>query len=187
MNRHLPLAIACFAATCALAQDAPRRKSGLWEISMTMPQMPAPMVSRQCVDQNTDDLGRQPSRGGPENCSKKSVRREGGSVIVESVCQIEGSTATSRGVFTGDFATSYKGDMTTRFVPPLQGSTESKMSFQARLTGPCAPGQKPGEIAVQGTPGGMDMQKMMDAARSGKMDPEQARRMAEELRKQYGK
>ena len=188
MRPHLLFAAFLLAAASALAQDAPRRKSGLWEISMTMPQMPAPMVSRQCVDQNTDDIGRQPSRGGPEQCSRKSVRREGGNVIVESVCQVEGSTATSRGVFTGDFATSYKGDMTTRFVPPMNGMAESKMNFQARLTGPCAPGQKPGDVAVQGMPGGRgDMQKMMEGARSGNMSPDEARRMAEELRKQYQK
>jgi hypothetical protein len=51
------------------------------------------------------------------------------------------------------------------------------MNFQARLTGPCAPGQKPGDVVMQGMPGGM--------GRSGAMDPEQARRMAEELRKKY--
>ena len=86
-----------------------------------------------------------PSRGAPENCSKKSVRREGGSVIIESVCQVEGSTATTRGVFTGDLATSYNGDMTTRFDPPMNGMAESKMS------------------------------------------PDQARRMAEEMQRKYGK
>ncbi|MEK6245597.1 MAG: DUF3617 family protein [Pseudomonadota bacterium] len=180
MRPRLLFAGLFLAAATAFAQDAPRRKSGLWEISMTMPQMAAPMVSRQCVDEKTDNLASRPSRGGPpEKCSKNSVRREGNSVIVESVCQMEGSTATSRGVFTGDFATSYKGDMTTRFVPPLHGSAESKMGFQARLTGPCAPGQKPGDIAVQGMPGG--------GGKAGRMDPEQARRMAEEMRKQYGK
>lgn len=178
MRQHLLFAVLFLAAAAASAEDAPRRKSGLWEISMASPQMPAPMVSRQCVDQNTDDFGKSPSRGGPENCSKKSVRREGGNVIVESVCQIDGSTATTRGVFTGDFASAYKGDMTTRFAPPLHGSAESKMSFQARLTGPCAPGQKPGEVMVQGMPG---------KSGSGKMSPDEARRMAEEMRKQYGK
>jgi len=93
------------------------------------------------------------------------------------VCQVEGSTATTRGVFTGDFATSYKGDMTTTFAPPMHGMAESRMSFQARLTGPCAPGQKPGDVAVQGIPGGG----------AGRMSPEDARRMAEEMRKQQGR
>lgn len=176
MRRFLFLLIFSLCTAGALAQDAPKRKSGLWEISVTMPQMPAPMISRQCVDEKTDDFGSRPSRSGAENCSKKSVRREGGSVIVESVCQIEGSTATSRGVFTGDFGTSYKGEMTTSFNPPMHGMAESKMRFEGRLTGPCAPGQKPGDIAVQGMPGN-----------TGRMDPDQARRMAEEMRKQYQK
>ena len=143
MQRFLFLLIVSLGAAGALAQDAPRRKPGLWEISMTMGRMPAPMVSRQCVDEKTDDFGSRPTRsGGAEKCSKKSVRREGGSVILESVCQAEGSTATSRGVFTGDFTTAYKGDMTTTFSPPLNGMGEMKMTFQARYTGPCAPGQK---------------------------------------------
>jgi len=135
------LLLSCLGLAAALAQDAPRRKSGLWEISMSSPQMPAPMVSRQCVDEKTDDFARRPSQG-REQCSKQSVRREGGNVVVETVCVIEGSTATTRGVFGGDFTTSYKGDMVTKFSPPLHGQAESKMSFQARHLGPCAPGQK---------------------------------------------
>ncbi len=174
----LPLfAMLFLVAAGAAAQDAPKRKSGLWEVSMSSPQMPAPMVTRQCVDEKTDDMARGP-RGGSEKCSKTSVRREGGSVIVESVCQVEGSTATSRGVFSGDFGSAYKGEMTTRFNPPLRGMAESKMNFQARLTGPCAPGQKPGDASVQGMPGG---------GRKGGMDAEQARRMAEEMMKKYQK
>ena len=175
MKRFLSLAVLLVLATSVAAQDAPRRKSGLWEISMSSSQMPAPMVARQCVDEKTDDMGKQPSRGG-EKCSKQSVRREGGNVIVESVCQVEGSTATSRGVFSGDFNSAYKGEMTTRFVPPMHGMAESKMNFQARLTGPCAPGQKPGAVAVQGMPGS-----------AGGMSQDDMRRMAEEMQRKYGK
>lgn len=178
MNRILSLVVLSILATGAAAQDAPRRKSGLWEISMSSPQMPAPMVSRQCVDEKTDDMGKSAGRGGPEKCSKQSMRREGGSIIVESVCQVEGSTATSRGVFSGDFNSSYKGEMTTRFTPPLHGTAESKMNFQARLTGPCAPGQKPGDVAVQG---------MSGKAGAGGMSADEARRMVEEMQRKYGK
>ena len=181
MIRFLVLSVLLFSTAGASAQDAPKRKSGLWEISMTMPQMPAPMVSKQCVDQNTDDLGKSASRDPSTKCSKQSVRREGGNVIVESVCQIEGSTATTRGVFSGDFSSAYKGEMTTKFVPPLHGSAENKMKFQARHTGPCAPGQKPGDVVMQGMPGG-------GAGRpAGRMSADDARRMADEMRKQYGK
>ncbi len=179
MKRFLSPAILCILATAAAAQDVPRRKSGLWEISMSSPQMPAPMVSRQCVDEKTDDMSKGASRGGAEKCSRQSLRREGGNVIVESVCQIEGSTATSRGVFSGDFKSAYKGEMTTRFVPPMHGMTESKMNFQARLTGPCAPGQKPGAVSVQGMPGGKGA--------AGGMSADEARRMVEEMQRKYGK
>ena len=118
------LLLLCTGIPLALAQDAPKRKSGLWEISMSSAQMPAPMVSRQCVDEKTDDFARRPSQG-REQCSKQSVRREGANVIVESVCQVEGSTATNRGVFSGDFTSAYKGEMTTRFNPPMHGGSRS--------------------------------------------------------------
>jgi hypothetical protein len=180
MIRFLLLPVLFLCAAGASAQDAPKRKSGLWEISMSMPQMPAPMVSRQCVDQNSDDLGKSASRDPSTKCSKQSVRREGGNVIVESVCQMEGSTATTRGVFSGDFSSAYRGEMTTKFAPPLHGSAETKMNFQARHAGPCAPGQKPGDVTMQGMPGG-------GAAGAGGMSADEARRMAEEIRKQYGR
>jgi len=177
--RRLLAATLALTAAVALAQDAPRRKSGLWEISMSSSQMPKPMVSKQCVDEKTDDLGKRPMRPG-EKCSRQGVRREGGNVIVESVCQIDGSTATTRGVFSGDFASAYKGEMTTTFAPPLHGMAETKMNFQARLTGPCAAGQKPGDVTMEGVPGGM-------GARPGGMDPDEARRMADEMRRKYAK
>lgn len=178
MHRHLVLPLLCLACSAsALAQDAPRRKSGLWEISMSSPQMPGPMVSKQCVDQKTDDLGRQPARGN-EKCSKQSVKREGKNVVVESVCQVDGSTATSRGVFSGDFSSSYSGEMVTRFTPPLHGMAESKMNFKARHAGSCPAGMKPGDVAMEGMPGG---------ARKGGGDADSARRMAEEMMRKYQK
>lgn len=180
MKRFLLLSMLCLLAAGASAADAPKRKSGLWEVSMSSPQMPTPMVSRQCVDEKTDDMSKGPSRGGAQKCSKQSVRREGANVIVESVCQFDGTTATTHGVFSGDFTTSYKGEMTTRYAPPLHGTAETKMSFQARLTGPCAPGQKPGDVTTQGMPGGA-------GAHAGKMSPEDRRRMIEEMQRKYGK
>ena len=104
----------------ALAQDAPRRKPGLWEITMTSAMMPQPMTVRQCVGEKTDDFGANQGPGA-QRCSKQSIRREGAKVVIESVCQIEGSTATSRGEFAGDLNSSYSGEMLTRFAPPMHG------------------------------------------------------------------
>ena len=120
--------------------------------------MPGPMVSKQCVDEKTDDLSKRPSRGA-EKCSKQTVKREGANVVVESVCQMEGSTATTRGVFSGDFASAYKGEMVTKFAPPMHGMAESKMNFQARHAGPCPAGMKPGDVQMQGMQGMPGMPK----------------------------
>ena len=40
-------------------QDMPKRKSGLWELSMKMDAGPAPMRMTQCVDEKSDDLMQQ--------------------------------------------------------------------------------------------------------------------------------
>jgi hypothetical protein len=154
------IALLLLVPALAPAQDAPRRKPGLWEITMTSAMMPTPMTVRQCVDDKTDDFGASQGRGA-QKCSKQSIRREGAKVVIESVCLIEGSTATSRGEFAGDLNSAYSGDMVTRFSPPMHGMTETKMSFKGRHTGPCAPGQKPGAVTTQG---GTDIQKMMEDA-----------------------
>ena len=163
------------AALCAWGEDAPRRKSGLWEMTMRSDRMPQPTTVQQCIDQKTDDLSRQGSSG-QQHCSKTSVRRESGRVVVESECKVENSIARTRAVLSGDFASSYSADVATTFAPPLHGIKEQKATLQARWVSPCKPGQKPGDVAVSGVPAG-----------SGKMDPETARRMADEMRKRYQK
>ena len=111
MRRRLPLALA-FALACiapAAALDLPARKAGLWEITMTFDgrTMP-PQVSQHCVDAATDKLMN--SIGGSmrqDVCSKQDVSRVGNTIVVDSVCQVGGTTTTSRAVVTGDFNSAY--------------------------------------------------------------------------------
>lgn len=163
-------------APIALAQgaDAPGRKSGLWEIKMHSAGLARAVTLEQCVDQKSDNLARQ--QGAQQRCSKTSVRREGGKIIAESECQVEGSMAKTRAVMSGDLSTAYSADVKTTFSPPLHGMKEQNATMQARWVGACKAGQKPGETIMPGMPAG-----------AGKMDPETARRMAEEMRKRYQK
>ena len=66
----------------SLAQaDMPKRKPGLWEIKMTTDAARGggPMVSQHCIDAKTDDLMQQRAQGmGKQECSKNTVRKEGG-------------------------------------------------------------------------------------------------------------
>jgi hypothetical protein len=88
-------------AASAASPDAPRRKSGLWDISITAPGMPQ-MSFRECVDQKSDDMAK-PAKPGEDDdvsCSKVDWRREGAGWVMDSVCKVEGTTATTRSVFT---------------------------------------------------------------------------------------
>lgn len=142
------------------AADMPKRKPGLWEISTRMEGMPAMGAMQQCIDQTTDDLMQQQAKKEQQNCSVIDVKQLGNKVTIHSVCKAQGSTATTDAVFIGSFDSAYKGDMHTRFSPPMHGTSESKMSLDARWVGPCKPGQKPGDVIMPNV-GGMNINEMM--------------------------
>lgn len=147
-------------ASNALAADMPKRKSGLWEINTRMEGMPGMGPMQQCIDQNTDDLMQQQAKKEKTNCSVMDIQPQGNKVSIHSVCKMEGSTATTDGVFIGAFDSSYKGNMHTRFSPPMHGMSESKMSIDAKWLGPCKPGQKPGDMMMPNM-NGVNINEMM--------------------------
>ena len=144
----------------ALAADAPKRKSGLWEIKSQMGGMPDMGAMQQCVDQNTDNLMQQRAKKEKPDCSVMDVKPQGNKVAMHSVCKFEGTTATTDAVFTGTFDSAYKGDMKTRYTPPMHGVSESKMTMEAKWLGPCKSGQKPGDVIMPNMKG-MNMNEMM--------------------------
>lgn len=144
----------------ALAADTPKRKSGLWEINSKMEGMPSMGAIQQCIDQNTDDLMQQRAKKEKPNCSVMNVKPQRNKVTMHSVCKLESTTATTDAVFIGDFDSAYKGDMNTRYNPPMHGVSELKMTVEAKWLGPCKPGQKPGDIIMPNMKG-MNMNEMM--------------------------
>jgi len=143
----LGLAAAALAGS-ALAADTPKRKSGLWEINTQMEGMPSMGAMQQCIDQNTDNLMQQSAKKEKIDCSVMDVKPQGNKVTMHSVCKFEGTTATTDAVFIGAFDSAYKGDMKTRYNPPMHGVSESKMTMEARWLGPCKPGQKSGDVIM---------------------------------------
>ena len=65
---------------------------------------------------------------------------------------MRGTTATTTGVFTGQFDSSYKADIKSTYEPPLHGMKQSAATREAKWLGACKPGQKPGDISMPGTP-----------------------------------
>ncbi|MCZ4304172.1 DUF3617 family protein [Zoogloeaceae bacterium G21618-S1] len=161
--------ICCTAALLALAtapalatNDIPKRKPGLWEHAMQMDQLPGYTHRAQvCVGENLDDLARHEAAG---RCDKTHVVRVDDRVLIESVCQAEGSKVTTKGSFSGDFASRYAGQLTSTFQPPLNGMASTRMRMEAKWLGPCRPGQKVGDVILPDMPqgmGGIDINKMM--------------------------
>jgi len=144
----------------ALAADTPKRKSGLWEISTHMEGMPSMGAIQQCIDQNTDNLMQQRAQKEKPDCSVMDTKQQGNKLIMHSVCKFENTTATTDAVFVGAFDSAYKGDMRTRYSPPMHGLSESKMAMEAKWLGPCKAGQKPGDVIMPNMKG-MNMNEMM--------------------------
>jgi hypothetical protein len=139
----------------AAPPDLPKRKSGLWEIEVQHNGRPMPMgPMRQCIDEKTDDIMKQEAQSADIDCSQRDWRRDGDRVTIKSVCKIMGSTATTEGFFAGDFTANYRGEMRTVFDPPMHGAGASTMIVSAKWTGPCAAGQKAGDIVMPGAAGG---------------------------------
>lgn len=152
----------------AQAADMPKRKPGLWEVNARMDGMPSTGPMQQCIDQTTDDLMQQRATAQKANCSVIDIKPQGNKVSVHSVCKVQSSTATTDAVFVGAFDSAYKGDMLTRFSPPLNGISESKVAVDARWLGPCKPGQKPGDVVMPNV-GGINLNEMMKDPRVQEM------------------
>ena len=184
LRRALTLSTFCLAAfslaTTTQAAELPKRKPGLWEISVRMEGAPDMGPMQQCIDQNTDNLMQQKAKQEKTDCSVIDVKPSGNKVSVHSVCKIEGSTATTDGVFEGAFDSSYKGSMKTRYSPPLQGMSESNMTQEARWLGPCKPGQKPGDVIMpnmgMGPGGTVNINDMMKDPKVQEMMRQQQKR-----------
>lgn len=148
------LVVVLAAAAChsAFAQDAPKRKPGLWEIKSTVMGMNSSV--QQCVGPDSDDLmARQARDRQRADCSATQVTRQANGVRVHSVCKMEARTVTTDGEFTGSFDSAYKGKLVSKMDPPQNGVSSTEINIDARWTGPCAANQKPGDMVVS-TPGG---------------------------------
>lgn len=148
-------------------KDMPKRKSGLWELSMKMDTGPAPLRMQQCVDEKSDDLMQQQSeKQSKANCSKNTFSKTGNRISIESVCKLGETTATTQAVFTGDFTSAYRGEIRSTYSPPLHGMKESKQTIEAKWLGACKPGQKPGDVIMPGM-GAMNPADLMKSIPKG--------------------
>jgi hypothetical protein len=133
-----------FAVSVASAAEFPPRKAGLWELSTTVPGGRA-VSMQQCVDAKTDEaLQSMSGAAAQRSCSKRDLQRSGDTITIDSVCTIAGQTRTAHVVITGSFDSNY----TMVLTSTGQGTPARTTTMTAKWAGPCAAGQKPGDVIM---------------------------------------
>jgi hypothetical protein len=155
MHHHLVLLAGLAIAAPAHAVDLPIRKAGLWELTMDFHDARLPhQTMRQCTDADSDRLMNMNFAGSNEQaCSKKEVTANGTGFDIDSVCSFGGMTTTSHAVVSGSFDNAYTVEVTStrKGGPPMPGvgaNGQSHMTITAKWLGPCAAGQKPGDVIM---------------------------------------
>ncbi len=138
------LFILVLGVTAAAAAEFPTRKAGLWILSMKTPGGRA-VSMQQCVDAKTDAALQSMGGGMAQRaCSKRSIQRSGDTTTIDSVCTIAGRTRTTRAVITGSFDSNYTMVITSQ----SDGTPTTSTTMTAKWTGPCAAGQRPGDVIM---------------------------------------
>jgi hypothetical protein len=158
MRQAVLFLVLILAAALAQAQDAPKRKSGLWEIKWATGRAEGKegkearsRSMQMCVDQATDNpLQHLNDAMRQETCKTSKVRRDGDKLTVDAVCSLKKTTATTHAVITGKFDSAYKIESKSTYDPPLRGNTEGSASQEARWLGPCTADQRPGDVVLAG-------------------------------------
>jgi len=168
MRQHLVLLTGLAIAAPAHAVDLPTRKAGLWGSTMDFHNTRLPhQTMKQCTDADSDRLMNMNFAGSNEQaCSRKDIVSNGSGFVIDSVCAFGGMTTTSHAVVTGAFDSAYSVDVTSTrkggpAVPGMAASGQSHMTITAKWLGPCAAGERPGDVTMANgmTMNVLDLQK----------------------------
>jgi hypothetical protein len=148
--RTLLVAALCAVPLTAIAQDYPKLKPGLWEMTRSSDRTPGQSSSTTvCLDETVQKEMFEMSTGAMKGmCSKHDFRLSGNHGTGDFVCDIGGSRMHSTSELFIDSASGYRTEIHTTYEPPFMGQTESKTVLTARNLGPCKPGQRPGDMTM---------------------------------------
>ena len=152
MQRLIGIALLAAAST-ASAQDFPKLKPGLWEVTTTNTgrEGAAPRPTSMCLDDSVQqDMYRMSTGMMAGMCSKHDVNVSGSRVTMSAVCDVGGTKMRSQSVMTLTGDTAYRTETHATFDPPMMGTAESTTAIQGRHVGACSPGQQPGDMTLPG-------------------------------------
>jgi len=141
------------AAALAAAQDFPKLKAGLWEMTTASANSDSrePRLTTMCLDDSVQqDMYRMSTGLMSGMCSRHDLDISGNKVTSNAVCDLGGTKMQSRSVMTLTGNTAYRTEAHATFDPPMMGAKESSTVIQGRHVGACKPGQQPGDMTLPG-------------------------------------
>lgn len=149
------MAAACLIGpACAWAEDLPKRKAGLWEITERAEGDAAAFPpAHVCIDEASEPLLNNINMiTGRARCSSRKARTIGGVLNIETICEFRNSEVKTRARVTIPDPDSYQIEAQALYTPPLLGQREAIRVQEGKWTGACPPDMNPGDIAVEGMP-----------------------------------
>lgn len=152
-TRRLAVVVLLAAATAAAAQDFPKLKPGLWQMTTTSARRDghAPQPTSMCLDDSVQqDMFRMSTGLMMGMCSKHDIKVAGSKLTAAATCDLGGTKMQSRAVMTLSGNTAYRTEAHATFDPPMMGTRESTTVTEGRHVGACKPGQRPGDMILPG-------------------------------------
>jgi Protein of unknown function (DUF3617) len=146
----------------ALAAEPPVLKAGLWEVTRASTQQPNEKhLTTMCLDDTVQAEMREFGMGvAKEMCSQSDRHLEGNRMTITATCKLGPTTMKTQSVMVFNGNTSYHTEGTATYDPPFMNMAESKSTIDGKWTGPCKPGQQPGDITTE-TGQTLNMKQMM--------------------------
>jgi hypothetical protein len=150
LKRPLALVFCALLLPLAAAQDYPKLRPGLWELKrMSDRPQDRGQTTTICMDETIQkdmyEMGLGAMKG---MCSKHDFKVTGSRGVGEFVCNMNGSTMHSKSVMTINGDMGYRTEVDTSFEPPFMGQSKTHSVLEARYTGACASGQRPGDMML---------------------------------------
>jgi hypothetical protein len=157
--RRISAVVVSIAGLCAAggaafgtyAADLPVLKSGLWEVSRVSTQQgDQKHLTTMCLDDSVQAEMREFSMGvAKQMCTQNDRRIEGNRMTVKATCKLGPTTMKTESVMVFSGNTAYHTDATASYDPPFMNMSDAKSTIDGKWTGPCKPGQQPGDIVTE--------------------------------------
>ena len=142
------LAAAAAAALPAMAAiTMPYSKPGLWIITQHLQNTAQPFESKLCIDKATQgDLLNAGNATTGSLCSRNDMSGGGNRLVMDAVCQIGPSKLTSHTIVTYAGDSAFQSVTDGHFAPAFMGKTTTHGVIDAKWSGTCPAGMKPGDM-----------------------------------------